>query len=329
MDYSIAFAYTKPGGQGIIGPKVPMMTPSVPRALDFIKANQNPDGGWGYRPGGQSFVEPTGFSLLAIGPRGDKNAVGRGLGFLKSCLKENGAVGTAPRDPEGSWMAYAALLAFHAHGAAAEERRLTDWVLSFEDASIRFTPAERSAIATIYRYDASIPGWPWTPNTTAWVEPTALFMIALLRAGVPPSQDRIRSGISLILDRRVPSGGWNFGNPFSKSFELEATPMSTALSLAALGAAGTSESRPGVREGLRFLGRGLAGDVSTASLAWILLALKCYPAGASLVTGVSERLARLQAADGSFRRNLYETALAAVVLEDAAVIIPTAGRSGG
>jgi len=306
-----------------------MLSPSLPRALDFIEANRNPDGGWGYRPGGDSLVEPTGLCALALSSREDKATTGRGLDFLKACQKESGAVGIGPGDEEGGWMAYAALLAFHALGAAAEARRLTDWIMGFEDASDRFSPEERSIIAARYRYDASIRGWPWTPRTTAWVEPTALFIIALVRAGVPPTEDRVRSGISLILDRRVPSGGWNFGNPFSKSYELEASLMSTALALAALGAAGTPENRPGVREGLRFLGRGLAGDVSTASLAWTMLALKSYPGGASMIPGTAARLAGLQSEDGSFHGNLFETALAFVVLGDAGALLrTTAGRSG-
>jgi len=298
----------------------------LPRALDFIKANQNADGGWGYRPGGDSLVEPTGLCLLALMAGGEKAATAKGLDFLKACLKDSGAVGINPRDPEGSWMAYAALLAFDALGATDEERRLRDWILSFEDASSRFTPADIKAIATVYRFDASIRGWPWTPNTTGWVEPTALFIIALCRAGVPATEKRIKSGVDLILDRKVPSGGWNFGNPYSKSYELEASVMSTALALAALGAAGVTESYPAVDAGIRYLTRSLTGDVSTASLAWVLLALNCFPTGAALAPKVSSRLAGLQAADGGFRRNLFETALAFLVLSDAAILVRIPGK---
>ena len=213
-------------------------------------------------------------------------------------------------------MAYAALLAFHALGAGPEEQRLKDWILGFEDASGRFSKEEIAIVAERYRYDASIPGWSWIPRTTAWVEPTALFILALRRAGVPATEKRIRSGVELILDRRVRSGGWNFGNPYSKSYELEASTMSTALALAALGAAGLPESRSAVGAGLRFLKNMLGRDVSTASLAWALLALKSFPAGASSVAGVADRLSRLQANDGGFRGNPFETSLAYLVLSD-------------
>ena len=93
-----------------------MTDPRLSRALDFIKAHQNPDGGWGYEPGRRSLVEPTSFCVLALLARGESAAAGRGLSFLRSCMKSSGAVGIDPKDPEGSWMSYAALLAFHAVG---------------------------------------------------------------------------------------------------------------------------------------------------------------------------------------------------------------------
>jgi hypothetical protein len=291
-------------------------------ALGFLKAHQNPDGGWGYAPGRASLVEPAAFCALALHAGGEAREAERGLAFLKSCQKASGAVGIGPRDPDGNWMAYAALLAFHGLGAGPEERRLSAWILGFEDASGAFTPDQVASIKARFRYDVSIQGWPWTPGTTAWVEPTALFVLALLRAGVPAAAKRIRSGIDLILDRAVPSGGWNFGNPYSSSFELEASVMSTALALSALGAAGISEDRPEVRAGLRFLTRALERDVSTASLAWLLLAMKGYPSGAPFLAGSTARLARLQRSDGGFRGNLFESALACLVLTAAPILSP-------
>jgi Prenyltransferase and squalene oxidase repeat len=306
---------------------MPTMSPRLAQAADFLKARQNPDGGWGYAAGRNSLVEPTGLCTIVLRARGAAAEAARGLAFLRSCQRPSGAVGIGPRDQDGGWMAYAALLAFHVLGAIEEERRLRDWVLSFEDASALFL-VDRDAVKAIserYRYDPTIPGWSWTPRTTAWVEPTALFIIALRGVGVPASEKRVKSGLALILDRRVPSGGWNFGNPFSKSFELEASTMSTALALAALGAAGFSAGQAAVAAGLRYLKTALAGGVSTASLAWSLLALKSFPAAAADVPAVAERLARLQAGDGGFRGNPFETALAALVLSDDPALVPAKG----
>lgn len=303
------------------------MSARLPQAADFIKTHQNPDGGWGYGPGRASLVEPTGMAVLALHERGDIAAAGRGLAFLKAVQKPSGAVGIDPRDADGCWMAYAALLAYHAMGAGEEEERLKAWALAFEDASGRFSKEDISAISSRFRYDASIPGWAWTPRTTAWTEPTALFVMALLRAGVPGSEKRIRSGVELILDRRVPSGGWNFGNPYSKAYELEATALSTALALAALGAAGVPEGRPAVAAGIRFLEKGLSAEVSTVSLAWILLALKSYPeASGRMIPEVGRLLSARQADDGGFRGNIFETALAFLVLSDASILKPAAWK---
>jgi hypothetical protein len=302
------------------------MSARLPLATDYIKAHQNPDGGWGYEPGRTSLVEPTGLCVLALHARGDVAGAGRGLAFLKKCLKPSGAMGLDPRDGEGSWMAYAALLAFHALGASEEDRHLRGWALTFEDASGRFTKNELATVAARYRYDASIPGWAWTPRTTAWVEPTALFVLALICIGVPVAEKRIQSGIDLILDRKVPSGGWNFGNPFSKSFELEATAMSTALALAALGAAGIPEGHPAVAAGLLFLEKSQAGEASTATLAWSVLALKSFQGAGVQARDAANRLAGLQAGDGGFRGNLFETALSFLVLGGASILDPASRR---
>ena len=118
------------------------------RAVDFIKANQNPDGGWGYRRSRMSYVEPTGFCALALQTGGDKaRAIS---GWVSQSLPQGiRRRRHQSRDPEGSWMAYAALLAFDALGAGTEEERLRDWILSFEDASSRFTKEDLAAVATL------------------------------------------------------------------------------------------------------------------------------------------------------------------------------------
>ncbi len=224
-------------------------------------------------------------------------------------------------------MSYAALLAFDAFNADKEKRRLIDWALRMEDASSRFRPEDIAAIRELYRYNAAIQGWPWTPTTTAWVESTALFIIALTRIGIPPEHERVRSGISVLLDRRIRSGGWNFGNPYDKSQEQEARILSTALALSALGSAEFPEAHSAVREGIESLSRDLDGYVSTVSLAWILMASKVFPSASALTPAVTERLLSAQNIAGGFRGNLFETALAYIALCAPDILIRTARRA--
>jgi len=136
--------------------------------------------------------------------------------------------------------------------------------------------------------------------------------------------------VKLILDRAVPSsGGWNFGNPFNKSHELAATPLSTAIALAALAAAGAPETEPAVAAGSRFLERSLDGDLSAVALGWALVACRACRSLSSLVPRAEARLDGLRRADGSFRGNPFESALAFLALEDSRFIVPrTSERTG-
>jgi hypothetical protein len=107
------------------------------------------------------------------------------------------------------------------------------------------------------------------------------------------------------------------------AFRISATTSFPPLM--ALGAAGLPATQPAVAAGLRYLRTRLAGDVSTASLAWALLALKSFAAGAPDVPRTADRLARLQADDGGFRDNPFETALAVLVLNDEPILVPAPG----
>lgn len=296
------------------------------RAADFLVRGQNPDGGFGYRLASRSLVEPTAFCALALATSGKTQESQRAMAFLKRCQGVDGSVGLDAEEPEGNWMAYAALLAFQGLGAIEEARRLKEWGLAFVDASSRLPPASIAAIKADFRFDASIPGWPWTAGTSGWVEPTAMFVIALLRAGVPTSHPRIQQGTALILDRRIPSGGWNFGNPFSGSYPLEPNLLSTALALTALAVAGIGETHPAVQGGIQFVRGRFRGPVSVVSLCWNCLALRTFPSANAMVQEMRSRLSGLQGGDGGFRGNPFETALAVLVLKHPGVLT---GAEGG
>ena len=240
-----------------------MMNERLSRAADYIKAHQNSDGGWGYEPGRTSLVEPTG-SPSPSTPAASAAVAGR-LRVSQKMPKSLGSHRHQPRGRRRELDGLRALLAFHGLGASDEEGSSGNG--SWPSRTPRAVSPGRHrgdlrASATTLRSRAGR-GHPGRP---AWVEPTALFILALVRSGVPPAAKRIRSGIELILDRKVPSGGWNFGNPYSQTFELEATAMSTALALAALGAAGFPESRPAVGGGIRISAR--AWPVRSARPPW-------------------------------------------------------------
>ena len=72
-------------------------------------------------------------------------------------------------------------------------------------------------------HDMSLRGWSWVLGTHSWVEPTSLGLLALRlrdRAGHERAQEARR----LLLDRCLPSGGWNYGNTIAFGAELLPAP---------------------------------------------------------------------------------------------------------
>ena len=142
-------------------------------------------------------------------------------------------------------MAYAALLAFHAAlGASAPRRRLRDWILSFEDASGQFTKEDLrccrySATATTPRSRAG----PGRPGDGLGRADRALHHRPH-PCGCPCNrkEDQIRRRSHPRPES--PRAAGISATPISKSYELEASMMSTALALAALGAAASPKTAP-------------------------------------------------------------------------------------
>src|SRR4030065_1592055 len=65
------------------------------------------------------------------------------------------------------------------------------------------------------------------------VEPTALSLIALRIAG-NGENELAREATRMLMDRQLPTGGWNYGNTFVYGHELYPQPENTGLALDAL-----------------------------------------------------------------------------------------------
>lgn len=286
------------------------------KAISFIRENQNEDGGWGYWPGHDSYTEPTGLCMLALKFAGIENGLMKGLEYLKKCQLDSGGIGINEKDKEGNWMSYAALLAFHALGASKEEEHLKNWILDFHDGFNDVPPELVESTYQELRYDITIDGWPWFGNTNSWIEPTSLFIIALIHSGVEPQNKRLSSGIKFLINRTNKNGGWNYGNPFVKNTYLDAFPLSTSIALVAMGITGHTEETPEVKRAIDFLELHIGDEMSTINLAWALLVLKSYSATQGKAGRIAAILKNRQMADGSFRSSLFETALSYLALSE-------------
>ena len=139
------------------------------------------------------------------------------------------------------------------------------WKFQTVDKSVKFDPAKY--------------GWSWALGTTSWVIPTAFTLIALQQikghALNPTTEvvERIDIGVSMLLDRACPRGGWNAGN--GTAFGMPYAPYIDATGLALL-ALGEHKKEPRVEASLAWLVNRLPRCRSPYSLAWGLLALAAY-----------------------------------------------------
>ncbi len=152
---------------------------------------------------------------------------------------------------------------------SAAAQRAAGWLLT-----VRGLPIEPSDIMEegrpVYGHDTMLQGWPWVEGTHSWVEPTAINLLALRSAG-RAGHPHCREAVKLLLDRRLPAGGWNFGNTTVFGHVLRPQVQPTGLALAAL--AGEADVLPKVQRSLDFLSQSLSRRTTAASLSYALMGL--------------------------------------------------------
>ena len=227
----------------------------------------------------QTALEPTVYSMLALGPDLEKNYQ-RAVQCLLDCQNPNGSwpsfIGD---DPEGAWTTALALIALANHRGEARSRcRGFRWLLQSAGKESswlwrwKFRTADRHV-----RFDSDKFGWPWQPDTNSWVVPTAFAILALRRpprsSALEQCEFRLRRGTEMLLDRVCPGGGWNAGNGVVYGRALVPHPDDTAVALLALK---NHAHEPAVQTSLAWLADNTATMSAPWSLAWSALALAAH-----------------------------------------------------
>jgi hypothetical protein len=211
--------------------------------LDFLRTNQNADGGWGFFPGKQSWLEPTAYALIALhGDRASGANFERGWKLLRSWQLPDGSWQPCAAVREPHWTT-ALAVTLHCLASARDQQfqRGVDWLLNTSgiENGLRFRFAHMLR-PSVVELDPSLKAWPWRPGNSSWIEPTAHTLVALKKASKARSdsllRERIGMGEKMILERRCSDGGWNYGNRKVMGTELPSYPETTALAL--LGLAG-------------------------------------------------------------------------------------------
>ena len=228
---------------------------------DRILRARNADGGWGYYSGKSTRLEPTCWSLLALG-EGVPADVLRTWPAVDGLLRER-----ADGEPNYGF-----------HGLA---------MLTLLDRKIEHQAGNAALVSGIQRVkglalpdrgvnrqDNSIQAWSWIDGTFSWVEPTTYCLLALKksrRAGLTVDEKRVADAEALMFDRVGVNGGWNYGNSNMLGQELPAYVPTTALGLLALQ---DRASHDAVRSSREYLERDALSERSSIALSLALIALR-------------------------------------------------------
>lgn len=288
----------------------------------FLLESRNPDGGWGYRPGAQSSVEPTCWALLALpgvpAPNEIRDAAQKGIDWLCATQLADGSWPAFPAQEQGCWVTSLGCLALHSHSAEPEAvARGLVWLCDSWPGEGGFWWRLREWLhdaQAVSRQNSSYRGWSWTPGTSSWVEPTAHALILLHKVGEelhPPRAARRRQLAELMLfDRMCPGGGWNSGNPLVYGVPGDPLVGPTAWALLALQA---YASRAEIRLSLDWLEGTYPHVQSPGSLVLASLCLQIY---GRLVPALEPALQRFYAAN-QFLQNVPVLAWTAIALSPA------------
>jgi len=252
--------------------------------LASLRQRAVPDGGFSNTRGGGFQVDSTAWAILALSAaNADPDLADRARTSLAGRQRTDGRVCISPDHPEAFWPTPLAALAWRGSPAHREaQSRAARFLL---DTAGRHWRKRADSPLT---HDTSIRGWPWIADTHSMVEPTSLALIALRASGFG-RHERSREGVRMLADRRLPGGGWNYGNTMVYGQELYPQVLDTGLALTALAG---DVPREEVRSSLEYLETSIRALRTPLSLGWGLLGLSAWgrrPASAEEWIGESIR----------------------------------------
>jgi hypothetical protein len=250
--------------------------------IGILADKQNRDGGWPYIRG-SSWVEPTAYAVLAMLAAGETERARRGLRWILALERPDGGWPPQAVVDQSTWVtALVALLPAEELGARAHARAIA-WLLETTGRESTLTYRFREwLLGNAGLSEQEPPGWPWTRDTSSWVGPTSLAVLALekeyRRRHLSAIRERIDSGRRFLLSRMCREGGWNHGSVRPLGYDCPPYPETTGMALAALCGVRSSETERSLAVAQRFLGECRSAD----ALNWLRLGLRAHgqlPAG--------------------------------------------------
>ena len=210
----------------------------------------------------------TAWAVMALGAAGvHADIVDSARSRLADGQGADGRITLTSEHPDTIWPTALAILAWQ---GSIRHQEPMQRAVSFLVQSKGVTSEKKAN--SIYILDPSVAGWSWNQDTSSWVEPTALAILALDSAG-QGNHGRVTDGVTLLMDRQLPGGGWNYGNTIVYDQELLPQPDNTGLALVALA---SKVEREEVQASLDYLQTRVKQLRSPRSLGWAVLGLDAW-----------------------------------------------------
>jgi len=203
-----------------------------------LAARQNQDGGWPYTRG-SSCTEPTAYALLALAATGDtaSSMVGRGYDWLARFQRADGGWAPSPRVDGSTWVT-ALILLLPDRGVAMKREAALQWLAGNNGRESSWIERARSALLSGQVRPTGGAGWPWFPDTTAWVTPSCIGLLALGKANrlrrSTRLEERCNNARQYLLSHVCRDGGWNHGSTKALGYDSDSYPETTGQALLAL-----------------------------------------------------------------------------------------------
>jgi hypothetical protein len=241
------------------------MNAGIRNAIEEIRIREVPGGGFSLQNNQELRADATAWAILALSAAGiEKKSLMASSVKMANLQLPDGRIPIMKGIDTAFWPTPIAILAWRSIREFENEIDLgTQFLLK---TSGIHRPNEPDSPAS---HDTSIRGWPWIENTHSWVEPTSLSIIALKSCGFG-QHERTAEAVNMVLNRQLPSGGWNYGNTLVFGRELLPLPESTGMALCALGGLTTIDS---VQKSLDYIIK-LTGKIKTPlTLSWMIFGL--------------------------------------------------------
>jgi len=213
-------------------------------------------------------------ALIAVGESNSPEAK-RGAAWLAGRQRPDGGWAPRPGVEQSTWVTALALL-LPAGTLSIQREKALAWLAAEGGRETSWLQRTRSYLLHGHAPPASASGFPWFPDTAAWVTPSCFALLALEKANrALRSNDygeRCRSAREYLLSHTCRDGGWNHGSTKALGYDSDSYPETTGQALLALHQASGDQVQRAIERGRRHL----ESCRSLEAMGWLRLGLLAH-----------------------------------------------------